>query len=256
MAYYIANRLSHNQMGKIVPGVRRLNTSFAEVLRSLALKQGIKKTQNGEKLEFYLVDDEDFENLTNPATASLIALKDSITFHPLMAIKKDKLELALLRINAKYPNRMDRATYAKYCAERDTAFTPLLVKLNEDVKTERKKHGNPGYKIGDMITHWEHRVMYPAVITKITEAGYQYRVWVPKFHVQRGADMKSWGSNMVGVKAWGDHFDGEVKVPFLANKEQFVLAPKAHVCRWTRCDTEVRTWQESDILYINSWHMD
>lgn len=248
MSYYIANRLSHQDMAKIVPNVSRLNSGFSEVLRSLALKQGIKKTQQGAQLQFYSVDQEQFEQLTVPAMTSVIALQHDLVFHPLMAIKVADLDLALLTLNSKYPSRMDRATYTKYCNERDQLLSPLLIKLNEDSETVRDRYYNPGYQVGDLISSGTTF----ARIDKITEAGYSYQVYQPLFRIDRGRQVEQ-AKQFVKARAWGDAFDGSITIPYKGNEKWFALAPKRYNSRWTKYCNQVQTIDLADVQYSNSW---
>lgn len=258
--YYIASRNDWATITKVAGGcVGKLNNRMADTLRSVAMKQGIKKTQLGKKLEFYSVDKEQLDRLIDPATPFMLKLTDNTDFRPLLTVDGAKMTLGLQTVNNQYGGRMDSATHRKYLADLFKAVEDSVFKVNEDVKIEKKKNTNPGYVVGDMIWHTEHRTIYPAVITKITDSGYQYKAYRPRFAVATGFNnKKAWAesTSLVDVQAWGDQQDYEVKVPFAKNKEDFFLDPKAYNKRWTKYDKKVRSWNEADIMFIQSRHSD
>jgi hypothetical protein len=257
--FYIASRNDHSTIATVAGGrVGRLNNKMADTLRSVAMKQGIKKTQLGKKLEFYSVNKEQLDRLVDPATPFMLKLTDGTDFRPLLTVDGAKMISGLQTVNSQYGNRMDSATHRKYLNDLFKAVEDSVFKVNEDVKVEKKKNTNPGYAVGDMIWHAEHRTYFPAVITKITEAGYQYKVYRPRFSIPGVMDKKAWAAStgLVDVQAWGDQQDYEVKVPFAKNKENFYLETKAYNKRWTKYDMKVRNWNEADVLFIQSRHSD
>jgi len=254
--FYIASRNDWGTITKVAGGrVGKLNNRMADTLRDVAMKQGIKKTQLGKKLEFYSVDKEQLDRLVDPATPFMLKLTDGTDFRPLLTVDGAKMTLGLQTVNKQYGGRMDSATHRKYLNDLFKAVEDSVFKVNEDVKTEKKAYSNPGYKVGDMICHTEGYNSYesfPAVITKITDAGYQYKVYRPVFKTNHSYP-KEWGYNMVDVKGWGDHWTGSITVPFLANKESFTLHSKAYNKRWTRRDQKVWTYPEDTITYTDNW---
>jgi hypothetical protein len=257
--FYIASRNDWGTITKVAGGrVGKLNNRMADTLRNVAVKQGIKKTQLGKKLEFYSVNKEQLDRLVDPATPFMLKLADDIDFRPLLTVDGVKMTSGLQTVNNQYGGRMDSATHRKYLADLFKAVEDSVFKVNEDAKIEKKKNSNPGYVVGDMIWHTEHRTYFPAVITKITEAGYQYKVYRPRFAVQNTMDKKAWAAStsLVDITAWGDQQDYEVKVPFAKNKDEFFLDSKAYNKRWTKYDKKVRSWNEADILFIQSRHSD
>lgn len=258
--FYIGSRNGWDTIQKVAGGrVPKLNQKMAETLRKVAMKQGIKKSQKGQKLEFYSVNKEQLDRMLDPATAFMLKLGEGADFRPLVTVDGDKMTLAVRKVNSQpeYGRGMDYETHQKYLADLLKAVEDSVYKVNEDVKTEKKKHGNPGYQVGDMISHSEGynlREFFPAVITKITEAGYQYQVYRPMFGTDRN-NPKEWGENYPGIKGakgWGDHWTGEINVPFLANKKFFFLHTKKFNKRWNGND-HVWTTPEDKVTYTNYW---
>lgn len=257
--FYIGSRNGWDTINKAVGGsVRKLNGKMTDTLASVAMKQGIKKTQLGKKLEFYGVNKEQLDRLVDPATAFMLKLGDGVDFRPLITVDGAKMTAGLNKVNSQYSGRMDYKTHQKYLADLFKAVEDSVFKINEDTKTQKKKYSNPGYAVGDHIGHleghnsWSH---FPAVITKITDAGYQYRVYRPCFNVDTN-NPKNWAEKHTVIKdatGWGDHWVGKVIVPFLANKHLFLLEPKTYTCRWTRRNQQVRKTTEDKETYVCSW---
>jgi hypothetical protein len=257
--YYIASRNDWGTITKVAGGrVSKLNNRMAETLRSVAMKQGIKKTQLGKKLEFYSVDKEQLDRLVDPTTPFMLKLTDGTDFRPLLTVDGAKMTLGLQTVNNQYGGRMDSATHRKYLNDLFKAVEDSVFKVNEDVKIEKKAYSNPGYKVGDMICHNEGYNSYesfPAVITKITDAGYQYQIYRPMFNTPHTSP-KEWckdHSIIKDAKGQGDQWCGSITVPFLANKTLFLLDNKKFNKRWTRRDQKVWTYPEDTITYTDNW---
>lgn len=260
--FYIANRLSHSDMARVVPGVRRLNQKLADTLRSVALKRGVAKTQAGRRLEFYSVSQAELNELIEPATATLITLKNDLDWNPLLTVDADIMSKNLTEVNSRYTRRMDYKTAQQYNKDLQAALDASVVVIGQDHKKARTRHTNPGYKVGDFLSHSAgYRETYPAVITKITESGYQYQVYQPAFYVPWDDTVKAWAKQFKNAEAWGNAWDGNVKIPFEPNQKWFKLNPKKYNRRFTKYDQArldnglaVRTIKEA---YYNSyWYMD
>ena len=257
--FYIGSRNGWDTINKAAGGrVGKLNGKMTDTLASVAMKQGIKKTQLGKKLEFYGVNKEQLDRLVDPATAFMLKLGDGVDFRPLITVDGAKMTSGLNKVNSQYSGRMDYKTHQKYLADLFKAVEDSVFKINEDTKTQKKTYSNPGYKVGDHIGHSEghnSRTHFPAVITKITDAGYQYRVYRPCFNIDTN-NPKNWAEKHTIIKdatGWGDHWTGEVKVPFLANKHLFLLEPKTYTKRWTKRNTRAWTTPEDKVVYTKYW---
>jgi hypothetical protein len=256
--FYIGSRSSWDTMSAVAESsVAKLNARMSETIRSVAMKQGIKKTQDGKKLEFYLVNEEQFKKLTSPSTATLVALKLGADWHPLIAVDKAIMSDAIQKVNAKYGNRMPRSEFAKYNAELQTAVESAVVKLAEDKKLNRPKHyNNQDIKVGDIIREGGgYRETCFAVITKVTEHSYSYKVYQPDFtayglsKVMSSEELARRGIVIHGANSQ----DGDVKVPFKGNESLFKLADKTKTKRFNRYEITV---YNDDAAYSYYWYCD
>jgi hypothetical protein len=158
--FYIGNRLAHSELNKALgQSLPKLNNKMAETLRSVAMKQGIKKTQQGAKLEFYAVSKEQLDTLTKASTQTLMALK-GVEWRPLITVDAQKMTEALRKVNARYTGGMDYKTHQKYLKELEQAVEDSLHKIAEDKKVARPskpKLGDNPYKVGDLLVEkWKY----------------------------------------------------------------------------------------------------
>lgn len=255
--YYVATRASFKEMESAVgTRVSRLNQKMATTLRKAAMSLGIRQnTRDGGRLEFYQVDQSGFTMLTDSGHKMFAVLKGAVNVRPLAWLDRDAMISAINAVNAKYGHRMDNPTHRKYLAELKATTEALLTKLEDDVVAEKPKHSNPGFAVGDMITHSAgYRETYPAVITKITEAGYQYQVYVPRTRLYRSSTVAQDVLIFKDATGSGNDWDGEITIPYQANKIWFELAPKKHNRRWSTkpyCGPG-----QTDADYHAYWYMD
>lgn len=231
--YLIATRLTFSEMATAlnVPSIPRLNQSMASILRKVAISQGIKASQAGKRLEFYVVNPEQFNELTNPVMATMVALRTSLAFLPLLAVDDDKLSAAIKSVNSR-PEYMRGMTYAVKCQydkDLQAAVSSAVMKINEDAKVERKKgYNTSGLKVGDIIdVPIGYRSTSNAIITKITESSYTYRAWIPLYSLEKNSDMctKNGGSRA------SDDWVGDATLPIKGNEILFKMG-KATTKRW------------------------
>jgi hypothetical protein len=255
--FYIATRANHKDMASATgQRVGKLNQKMATTLRRGAQKLGIKQnTRDGGRLEFYSVDQSGFDMLCDPKNKLFAVLKGAVNVRPLAYLKQKDMVSAINTVNARYTTRMDRATFAKYNRELEEATDSLLTKLEDDIKVTKLKSANPGFKVGDMITHHDWRNSMPAVITKITEAGYQYQVYILNNNVPRRPGVGEWAKQFVGGSGWGDQWDGEVNIPFKANREAFYLNTKKITRRWSTM-SRLQQPGQTDMVFSSRWYTD
>lgn len=160
--YYIATRASFKEMESAVGArVSRLNQKMATTLRQAAMALDIKqKTKSGGRLEFYSVDQNGYDMLTDAKNKMFAVLKGADNVRPLAVLRQADLVSAINGVNAKYSGRMDYATHRKYLAELKQATGALLTKLEADVQPAREIKArlapNP-FKVGDLLTaDWEY----------------------------------------------------------------------------------------------------
>lgn len=254
--FYIGTRSDWDTMSEVAgSSVAKLNNRMSETIRSVAMKQGVKKTQDGKKLEFYLVNEEQFAKLTSPATATLVALKHGKDWLPLIAVDKALMSDAIQKVNAKYGSRMPRSEFAKYTAELQTAVESAVVKLAEDKKIAREKfYNDQGIKVGDFIrAGGGYRDTCFAVVTKVTEHSYSYRVYEPCFNAY-GLKTRKSSEELAFRKIviTGDDYDGSIKVPFKNNADLFSLNPKAKTARFSRY--KITVYSDDEVEFSSYWY--
>lgn len=162
--FYIATRADFSEMTAVVgPGVRRLNQKMAVTLRQAAMALDIKqKTKDGGRLEFYTVDQNGFDQLTDSKHKLFSVLQGKPQVRPLAWLKTSELTTAIKNVNAKacYAGGMDYRTHQKYLSELKATTGALLTKLEADVVAQRpvkpKLAPNP-YQVGDLFSaNWEY----------------------------------------------------------------------------------------------------
>ncbi len=228
--FYIASRVSHDDMTKILGRPSsRLNQKMSATLRSVAMKQGIAKTSSGRRLEFYSVDKAALDTLTAPTAASMNALKFDIDWRPLLIVDAEKMSAGIAKVNTKYPRSMTRDLHKQYLNDLESAVEDSVVKIAEDIKSQRKSYPNPGIKVGDWVTHSDGtgRTTYPARVVRVTDKTFSYEVYAfkPIGPFVRG-DVNSLFTDderqQRGIKYTGTaDYDGSITVPYKGNEEFF-----------------------------------
>jgi hypothetical protein len=142
--FYIGTRADWSEMNNAVNhSVSRLNEKMSKTLRDIALQKGIKKTEQGAKLLFYSVSQDELDTLmANPSV------------RPLLKVNQDQMSNSLNKVNSSYPRRMDTNLFAKYQAELNKAMFDCVEVIGTDKNepSQRQKHSwsNP-YKVGDWV---------------------------------------------------------------------------------------------------------
>lgn len=141
--YYIGSRYDWDKLSSLLGRrVSRLNESLTKNLRTAALAKGIKKTEQGVRLDLYSVNEEELNLLLNTEA------------RPLVKVDATKMTSLLNEVNSKYPSRMDWQTGQRYKVELGKAFTTCLdvigTDTNERAKAKKVMGKNP-YKVGDWI---------------------------------------------------------------------------------------------------------
>jgi hypothetical protein len=170
--YYIGVRGSYGTMSKILGRqVERLNTGMANHLRTTAMRKGIKKTELGERLEFYVVDQEEMDNLLDETWRAFQKLATNTICRPLVKVTKETFAKAVNKVNSKpeYSGRMDYKTHAKYKGDLAKSFDKAVEVVGTDLnprKTKPKVAVNP-FKVGDLIPFQDYGKIW-------TRSGSQY----------------------------------------------------------------------------------
>lgn len=244
MSYYIANRLSFEEMERALgTRVSRINQGMAGHFRTVGLEMGIPKTRDRRRLEFYCVSDEDYHRLTHGSMASFLALKGNIEWRPLLSLRREDFERAFDQTAARYPRRMDRKTFRAYERDLLAALRPIIVKIQDDRPREPARRpalaANP-FQTGDLLlcdypygVPREHRLPVANCRVARTTKAYVWLEWLcPRGH-HNGLWSNSESASRVfaGVETWGDQRQQSGhghRIPFLGNEDRMVWESKHH----------------------------
>lgn len=222
----------------------RFNGKMNATLASVALKMGVPKTRQGKQLSLRLVDG-DFDQLTNTDEKdSLFKILAGRNVEINLVMDYDQVVKSLHSVNAKpeYQGGMKPDVYKAYQADLVDAYVQHTTKVSEVKKAVVVNEY--GLKVGDyLLDYLSHRSgVTNAVVTKVTDKGYETQSWVPTRNLRRHP--KREGSDMMG----------SIKLPLADYEELFRLTPpKKH--RFTQ------RFQEKPIvngdygfgLYSESW---
>ena len=134
--YYIGTRAKWNDIGDVLgrDDVVRLNQGLSKSIRTSVMKSGIKKTEQGARLEFYSVSNDEFDKL----------MKEQDTrVRPLVRVDEELLNKTLTDVNNKYGGRMDYDTHRKYKIELAEGFDKCVEIIGDDLNTRSKPKQNP-----------------------------------------------------------------------------------------------------------------
>jgi hypothetical protein len=132
--YYIGVREAHYAMAKLLDRrVGKVRGAIVDSIRSACKELGIKKTEQGVKIEFYSVDKDTLDDLLDPAWLAMNKISSDQGCKPLVTVDKQVLTKNLHRVNSKYSNRMPKEEYRKYKAELATALTNSINVVGKDL---------------------------------------------------------------------------------------------------------------------------
>ena len=241
MAYYIATRASFTDMETALGHrVSRLNQKMAATLRKAAMALDIKQnTKDGGRLEFYSVSDSDYTRLTDPQEKFMNLLTGAEGIRPLASLVEADLDRAIKDVNSRYTGRMDYRTHQKYLGELKRTVGAALVKLEQDVKTQREvkpKLGQNPYKVGDLFTSdWEYsapeefRHYANCRVARATDA----YVWLEYINFKDEMGVRGCWSNTDSVKSAFKNAKTYGKSSQWENHGHFIpLADNEHALTW------------------------
>lgn len=224
--YYIGNRLNHSEMA-VALGVDRvsfLNRGMSNVLASVAMKKGIKKSQKGKGITFWAVDQEQMEFLTAESSQTFIALKTGEHWNPLLVVDADLMSKKIDEVNTKYGRRFAANLQGQYNQDLQNAVEESVQKLNEDVKTkivrEEKKGNINGVKVGDYL-RFGYKYPHFGVVTRVTKSSYWFAELEFKVGHVTNVEYAKAHFNNVTETTRGDYGDMGWKIPFAGNEEHF-----------------------------------
>jgi len=120
-----------------------LNENLQKSLRTTAMSQGIKKTEQRRRLEFYKVGSID----------NVRKLQQNKNINMLVYVDGTRLGEVLNSVNSKYPGRMDYATAKQYKKELAEKLGVCLQKIGKDTNVRKEVSKTPDtiFKVGDWI---------------------------------------------------------------------------------------------------------
>ena len=236
----IGTRLTHSQMSDVVGGrIGRLNQSMASTLRKAAMDNGIKQTEQGLRLEFYTVEEEELDNLKNEQNDAYLAMTKGLTVRPLVQFNKQKFSDKVDEINSKpeYRGGMKRDVYAKYERELRTAMAELCEVIGTDTNKRKKAETfTHDYKVGDWIRIYGDYgwLKGNARITRVTKSSYWYEM--AEIRGGRWANFNSAKAIFKDVTGWVEPHCGqewEFTIPYAGNEHEFTFE-KVKIARATK----------------------
>ena len=159
--YYIGVRSDYSTMGKLLErNMSRLNQKMADNLRTTAMRKGIKKTEQGERLEFFSVDKQEMDNLLDADWRAMAKLATASTCRPLVKVDAEVFSNELQRVNSKpaYQGGMAYDVYNKYKADLAKAFDKCVEVVGADLNTRKAKPKVPDnpFKVGSYLPFQEY----------------------------------------------------------------------------------------------------
>ena len=221
-SYYIGTRAKWNDINNVLgQNVPRLNQKLSKSIRTAVMKKGIKKTEQGVRLEFYSVSNGDFDKLIKKQNASV---------RPLVRVDEELLNKTLTDVNNKYGGRMDYDTHRKYEIELAEGFDECVEIIGKDLNTRKKpttfKGKNP-YKVGDWVDYYGNsRSSSHYRITRTSDKS----IWV-EVPLLNGCSWREGGfleaqricKNVIGWEEDIYRQEWEWAVPYEGNEEHFIF---------------------------------
>lgn len=156
MTSIIGTRLSYRQMQESLGRpVSHINQKFSKTLRKVAMDKGIKQTEQGARLEFYIVTDEEYSQFTTEGNDMILKLAGKEPVRALISIDNDLMSENLNKVNSKpeYQGGMNYDVHQRYLSELRKAMADAVHKIGEDQNTRKKADavGENPYKVGDYV---------------------------------------------------------------------------------------------------------
>ena len=261
--YYIGNRLSHAVMSAVlsIPSVPYLNRGMSAQLATVAMKMGIKKTQQGKGITFWSVDQEQMEFLTAESSQTFITLKTGEQWNPLLVVDADLMVAKMRVVNEKYGRSFSRDLARQYDRDLQNAVAESVQKLNEDVKIAKPKGSNTyNIKVGDVIPATVgHRSYSCGKVTKVTDSGYEVQAWVPRHIIWYYARVLGMDIDGHDGQNGKDSYMGRFNFPIEGHGEDFTMSkPKRFKFSAKYEHRNPKALVEGDpgyMVYSDSWDM-
>jgi hypothetical protein len=223
---YIGTRASYNDINTVLGrSVSRLNQRMSETLRTIAMKQGIKKTEQRARLEFFAVTKDEMDKLCSEKHQMLETLKGNHPLRPLIAVDADKMVKGINDTNSRYNSRMDFDTHRKYTRDLEQAVEDSVVKIGEDLNTRKKAERHThDYAVGDWIRVYGHYGHFRghARITRVTKASYWYEM--AGIYGGRFSNYDTAVERFNDVTGWSRCQEWDFTIPYAGNEEAFTFS--------------------------------
>jgi len=227
--YYVGLRADWSLVNRFCKRqVSRLNQGLADELRGAALILGIKKTEQGKRLDFYKVDEIELGILMQTECRPLVKLT----------------EFAVIEICEKLGNSKEPKGYSKAYIDRyKITYSKNMQVIGKDLNPPPKRSPKPvnPYKIGDLVYEYksyssEYKL---ARVCKITESSY----WLEYANLRnnvggcisikdRLAELKKMYKK---VKThYMDDWRWSITIPYSANKDNIVFYGESRANRVTQ----------------------
>jgi hypothetical protein len=159
---YVGTRASFNEMIDLLDNrsVRRLNQGACKHLRKAANSVGIKQTEQGKRLEFYSVTQDEYDDYFEKSAQLIATLKSDGSVRPLIKMYESDLSKIFDTVNSKdkYKGGMDYKTASEYKEELVKEMCKKIERIGDDLNTRKKVDKVPEnpYKVGDIIGSHTH----------------------------------------------------------------------------------------------------
>jgi hypothetical protein len=230
--YYVGLRADWSLVNRFCKRqVTRLNQGLADELRSASLILGIKKTEQGKRLDFYKVDEIELGILMQTECRPLVKLTEFVV-----------IEICEKLGNVKEPNAFnDYKKYANWKDRYKITYSKNMQVIGKDLNPPPKRSSKPvnPYKVGDLIRYGSYRDMKLARVSKVTESSY----WVEVAHLGNNVGgfisvedrLKTLKKMYKKVKTYyRDDWSWSLEIPYSANKDNIDFWPDGVANRVTQ----------------------
>ena len=225
--YYVGLRADWSLVNRFCKRqVTRLNQGLADELRGAALILGIKKTEQGKRLDFYKVDEIELGVLMQTECRPLVKLT----------------EFAVIEICEKLGSSKEPKGYSKAYIDRyKITYSKNMQVIGKDLNPPPKRSPKPvnPYKVGDLIRYGSYRDMKLARVSKVTESSY----WVEVARLSNNVGgfisvedrLKTLKKMYKKVKTYyKDDWSWSLEIPYSANKDNIDFWPDGVANRVTQ----------------------
>lgn len=228
---YVGTRKTGSEISETIGRqIAHLNEGLSKKLRSSVLSKGIKKTEQGKRLEFLVITNDELK-------------KFGEEIEPLVTVDGDNLQKKLADVNSQYKGRMDYATAAKYDEELIEAMaeTVTVIGADKNLRKEVKQvEVKNKFKVGDTFRtfHGRHGTD-TKIITRVTEKSYWYKGFIVAHYDIQNTRLEQLKKLYKGVTGWesADGIEKDIEIPYKGNERYFTaFGPETGPKRFSESD--------------------